>query len=190
MASNFNRKLRLPRIHFRVLLHATWDKGLYFSSEGRRAEDFSALKNPTTPAGVEPANLLTKGQHATSRTPKPLNGIIPGHVWNSHFRQRAALVLHRFTRNFCSPFIISFFASITNIQMSHFAIPSGVLVHIHFRVPNSWVQDVTMTLNRTWEITVALISIIMSHINYTIFTLARLMSAIFMTTWGSLKNWP
>ena len=33
----------------------------------RRAEDFFALKNPTTSAGVEPANLGTKGQHATSR---------------------------------------------------------------------------------------------------------------------------
>ena len=180
----------MPDCHVTCRKSTTWDKELYFPTEGRRAEDSFALKNPTASAGSEPAKLGTKGQHATSRTPKPLNGIIPGHVWNSHFRQRAALVLHRFTRNFCSPFIISFFASITNIQMSHFAIPSGVLVHIHFRVPNSWVQDVTMTLNRTWEITVALISIIMSHINYTIFTLARLMSAIFMTTWGSLKNWP
>ena len=29
-------------------------------------------KNPTTSAGYEPANLGTKGQHATSRAPKPL----------------------------------------------------------------------------------------------------------------------
>jgi hypothetical protein len=35
-------------------------------SEGRRT------KNPTTSAGFEPANLGTKGQHATSRPPKPL----------------------------------------------------------------------------------------------------------------------
>jgi hypothetical protein len=40
-------------------------------SEGRRAEDFFALKNPTASAGFEPANLGTKGQHATSRPPKP-----------------------------------------------------------------------------------------------------------------------
>jgi hypothetical protein len=45
------------------------DMGL---SEGRRAEDFFALKNPTAFAGFEPANLGTKGQHATSRTLKPL----------------------------------------------------------------------------------------------------------------------
>ena len=37
-----------------------------------RAEDFFALKNPTASAGFEPANLDTKGQHATSRPPKPL----------------------------------------------------------------------------------------------------------------------
>ena len=40
-------------------------------SEGRRVEDFFALKNPTTSVGLEPTNLGTKGQHATSRPPKP-----------------------------------------------------------------------------------------------------------------------
>ena len=50
----------------------TWDRRLYFPSEGGRAEDFFALKNPTTSAGFEPANLGTKGQHATSRPPKQL----------------------------------------------------------------------------------------------------------------------
>ena len=47
-------------------------KRLYFPSEGRRAEDFFALKNPTASSGFEPANLGTKGQHATSRPLKPL----------------------------------------------------------------------------------------------------------------------
>ena len=50
----------------------TWDRRLYFPSEGRRAEEFFALKNPTALAGFEPANLGTKGQHATPRPPKPL----------------------------------------------------------------------------------------------------------------------
>ena len=50
----------------------TWDKRHYFPSEGRRAEDFFGLKNPTASAGFEPVNLGTKGQHATSRPPKPL----------------------------------------------------------------------------------------------------------------------
>ena len=43
------------------LRHGT--DGLYFLSEGRRAEDFFALKNPTALAGFLPANLGTKGQH-------------------------------------------------------------------------------------------------------------------------------
>ena len=50
----------------------TWDKRLYFPSEGRLAEDFFALKNPTGSAEHEPANLGTKGHDATSRPPKPL----------------------------------------------------------------------------------------------------------------------
>jgi hypothetical protein len=50
----------------------TWDKRLYFPSEGSRAEDFFALKNPTASAGFESAYLGTKGQHATPRPPKPL----------------------------------------------------------------------------------------------------------------------
>jgi hypothetical protein len=45
----------------------TWDRQLYFPSEGRRAEDFSALKNPTASAGFEPANL-----GSTSRPSTPL----------------------------------------------------------------------------------------------------------------------
>ena len=42
---------RLPRnIQWSFICRksTTWDKRLYFPSEGRRAEDFFALKNPTT----------------------------------------------------------------------------------------------------------------------------------------------
>ena len=35
---------------------------------------FFALTNPTASVGFEPANLGTKGQHATSRPPKPQYG--------------------------------------------------------------------------------------------------------------------
>jgi hypothetical protein len=50
---------------WRDLLHAANEtEGLYFPSEGRHAEDFFALKNPTASAGLEPANLGTRGQHA------------------------------------------------------------------------------------------------------------------------------
>ena len=38
----------------------TWDKQLYFPSEGRRAEDFFALKNPTASAGFEPVTWVPK----------------------------------------------------------------------------------------------------------------------------------
>ena len=50
----------------------TWDRRLQFPSEGRRTDDFFRPKNPTASAGFEPANLGTKGQHATSKPPKPL----------------------------------------------------------------------------------------------------------------------
>jgi len=49
----------------------TWNRRLYFPSEGRRAEDFFRLKNPTASAWCVPAKLGTKGQHDTSRPPKP-----------------------------------------------------------------------------------------------------------------------
>jgi hypothetical protein len=63
-------------VTFRDLLHAVnlrhGAAGFYYPSEGRRAGDFFALKNPTASAGFEPANLGTRGQHASSRPPKPL----------------------------------------------------------------------------------------------------------------------
>ena len=63
-------KCRLSALHA-ARKSATWNRRLYFPSEGRRAEDFFALKNPTASAEFEPANLGTKGQHATPRPPKP-----------------------------------------------------------------------------------------------------------------------
>jgi hypothetical protein len=51
----------------------TWDRRLYFPSEGRHAEDFFALKNPTASARFEPTKLGPKGQHATPRPLKPLS---------------------------------------------------------------------------------------------------------------------
>ena len=70
------QNVRLPRniqVSFTCRKSTTWDRRLYFPSEGRRAEDLLALKNPTASVGFEPANLGTKGQHATSRPPKPLS---------------------------------------------------------------------------------------------------------------------
>ena len=76
MANEFCLKMPDFHVTFRDILHAvtstTWNKRLYFPSEGRRAEDFFTLKNPTAWVGFEPANLGTKDQHATSRPSKPL----------------------------------------------------------------------------------------------------------------------
>ena len=69
--------LKMPDFHvtFRDLLYAVnlryGTNGFTFPSEGRRAEDFFALKNPTASVGFEPTNLGIKGQHGTSRAPKP-----------------------------------------------------------------------------------------------------------------------
>ena len=69
--------LKMPDFHvtFRDLLH---DVTLRHGTDGFTSlpkegvlEDFFALKNPTASARFEPANLGTKGQHATSRPPKP-----------------------------------------------------------------------------------------------------------------------
>ena len=72
---NLDRKLRLPRIHFRVLLHAAnmrhWTNGFTSLPKEGVLRIFFALKNLTASAGFEPANLGTKGQHATCRRPKP-----------------------------------------------------------------------------------------------------------------------
>ena len=69
--------LKMPDFHvtFRDLLHAVnLRHGTnVFTSLPKEGvlRIFFALKNPTASAGFEPANLFTKGQHATSRLPKP-----------------------------------------------------------------------------------------------------------------------
>ena len=74
-SDKFRLRIRLPRnsrdlLHAANLRHVT--DGFTSPPKGRRAEDFFALKNPTASAEFEPANLGTKGQHATSRPPKPV----------------------------------------------------------------------------------------------------------------------
>ena len=41
----------------------TLDPRLYFPSEGSHTQDFYALKNPSTPAGIEPSNLGSRGEY-------------------------------------------------------------------------------------------------------------------------------
>ena len=60
---------------FRDLLHAAnlrhGTDGFNYPPKEGVLRIFFALKNPTASAGFEPANLGTKGQHATPRPPKP-----------------------------------------------------------------------------------------------------------------------
>jgi hypothetical protein len=73
MAGKFSFKMPDFHLAFRDLLHTVniryGTHSFTFPSEGRRAEDFLALKNPKASAGFEPANFGSKGQHATSRPP-------------------------------------------------------------------------------------------------------------------------
>ena len=74
--------LKMPDFHvtFRDLLHAVnlrhGTNGFTSLPKEGVLRIFFALKNPTASAGLEPANLGTKGQHATSGPPKPLHGKI------------------------------------------------------------------------------------------------------------------
>ena len=76
MADEF--RLKMPDFHvtFRDLLYAV---NLRHGTDGFNSPPkegvltvFFALKNTKVSVGFEPENLGTKGQHATSRPPKPL----------------------------------------------------------------------------------------------------------------------
>ena len=77
MADEFCLKISDFHVTFRDLLHAVnLRHGTnVFPSLPKEGvlRTFFALKNPTASAGFEPVNLGTKGQHATSRPPKPLS---------------------------------------------------------------------------------------------------------------------
>jgi hypothetical protein len=69
MAGQFDLRCRLPRISqgcFTCRKSATWDRRIYFPSEGRHSVDFFRPKIPTASAGFEPAIL------DTTRPMKPL----------------------------------------------------------------------------------------------------------------------
>jgi len=75
MFRQISSRIQLPR-NSRDLLHAA---NLRHGTDGFTSplkegvlRIFFALKNPTASAGFEPTNLGTKGQHATSRPPKPI----------------------------------------------------------------------------------------------------------------------
>jgi len=75
MADKFCPKTRLPR-NFQGPLtcrkSATWDRRLYFPSEGRRAEDFFARKIRWLRPGLNPRSWVPEASTLTTRPPKPL----------------------------------------------------------------------------------------------------------------------
>jgi hypothetical protein len=103
---NFAWNARIPRNiqgSFTCRKSTTWDQRLYFPSEGSRAEDFFALKNPTASAAFEPANLGIKGQHATPRPPKPLklsSVLVPKPRGQSRLRYFYLAALHLFIHQY------------------------------------------------------------------------------------------
>jgi hypothetical protein len=60
------------RDHFTCRKATTWDRRLYFPSEGKRAKDFFALRFRRLRPGVNPRTWGTKGQNTTSRPSRPL----------------------------------------------------------------------------------------------------------------------
>ena len=99
---NFVWNARLPRSiqeSFTCRKSTTWDRRLYFPSEGRHAEDFFALKNPTASAGFEPANLGTKGQHTT---PRPLKPLLQGcYFWLDFIWNKREFQVHQYLLTLC-----------------------------------------------------------------------------------------
>jgi hypothetical protein len=57
---------------FTCRITTTWDRRLYFPSEGRHAEDFSRPKKPMASAEFEPANWVPEASMLTTRPLKPL----------------------------------------------------------------------------------------------------------------------
>jgi hypothetical protein len=52
------------KVLFTCRRSTTWDRRLHFPSEGSRAADFITLKNLSSSAGLEPANLGFGGKYA------------------------------------------------------------------------------------------------------------------------------
>jgi hypothetical protein len=92
----FCRKWRLPR-HCWVLLHAVkhgMGPTALLPLRRKACWGFFLPKNPTASVGFEPANLGTKGQHATSRPPKPLDHVVMFVIKTNAVAKRAMLQLY------------------------------------------------------------------------------------------------
>ena len=60
--------LILARGSFTCRKSKTQEPQLYFPSEGSHTQDFYALKNPSTPARIEPVNLGSRGEYDNNWT--------------------------------------------------------------------------------------------------------------------------
>jgi hypothetical protein len=72
MAGRFGLRFRLPRKSqgsFTYRKSATWDRRLYFPSEGKHAVDFFRPKNSKASAGFEPAIQRPEASMLTTRPP-------------------------------------------------------------------------------------------------------------------------
>jgi hypothetical protein len=65
-------------------------------------------ENPTPSAGFEPANLGTKGQHSTSRPPKPLQELVSEHNYRINVTLPFAAVAKQIQGNNKMPFSLYF----------------------------------------------------------------------------------
>ena len=96
MSDEFCLKMSDFHVTFSDLLHAVnlrhGTNGFTSLTKEGVLRIFFALKNPTASAGFELTNLGTKGQHATSRPPKPLLrsmlSPILGVGWNRKFTNK------------------------------------------------------------------------------------------------------
>jgi hypothetical protein len=75
MAGQIGLRFRLPRKSkgsFTCRKYATWDRRLYFPSEGRHAVDFFARKFRRFRSGSNPRSWVPEASMLTTRPPKPL----------------------------------------------------------------------------------------------------------------------
>ena len=89
---------RLPRNiqgSFTCRKSTTWEKRLYFPSEGRRAEDFFALKNSTASVGFEPKASTLPLDHRS----RYFQGKKKIRTWTLHVSPEYAYLHTRLHRN-------------------------------------------------------------------------------------------
>ena len=80
MDDRFCRETRLTRNFPGSLTcrkSATWDRRLYFPSEGRHAENFFARKIRRLRPGLNPRSWVPEASTLTTRPPKPLLVVVP-----------------------------------------------------------------------------------------------------------------